>query len=414
MFEILAPAGSPESLNAAVNVGADAVYLGLSEFSARRKAKNFTEDELYEAAKNCRLSGIRLYLALNTLIYGDEIKQVREAVRIAAKARADAVIIQDLALLDIVREEAPGLKIHASTQMSITSVQGVKAAKELGFSRIVLARELSFGEIKIITEACKELQIETEVFVHGALCVCVSGQCYMSLFFGGDGESRSANRGLCAQPCRLNFTTENTEYALSLKDLSLIDRIPELEAAGVDSIKIEGRMKRPEYVAAAVDACYKARKGEPYDAETLRAAFSRGMFTDGYYTGEISEMRGFRCKEDLLLTEKTLKSLRELYKSSKKRRKLNINLKINSDKDIVCEAECDGVRAEAEFSPAQAAETRETTVADVVTQLSKLGGTIFEAGEIECTIDSGLFLSAARINEIRRRLVDEISRILST
>jgi putative protease len=287
MIEILAPAGSMESLKAALNAGADAVYLGLQSFSARANAKNFTEQELYEAAKLCRLSNVKLFLTLNTLVFDDEIQKVRKMVQIARDAGADAVIVQDLGVLELVKEA--GLTAHASTQMTITSVCGARAAKDLGFSRAVLARELTLQEIAEITQ---NADIETEVFIHGALCVSVSGQCFMSAFMGG----RSANRGQCAQPCRLNFTAVKADHALSLKDLSAIRHIKALESAGVTSVKIEGRMKSPEYVSAATSACVKARAGEPYDEKALEAIFSRGGFTDGYLTGKTRRMRGHRDK----------------------------------------------------------------------------------------------------------------------
>jgi collagenase-like PrtC family protease len=232
MIEILAPAGNTDSLKAALNAGADSVYLGLDSFSARRNAKNFSVEELHEAARICRLSGVKLYLTLNTLVFDRELPQLRKAVQISAEAGIDAFIIQDPAVLQITKETAPNAKHHASTQMTITSVSGAEAARKLGFSRVVLARELSLSEITNIT---RSVEIETEVFIHGALCVSISGQCHMSAFFGGDKEVRSANRGLCAQPCRLNFKAGSTDFALSLKDLSIIKYIRELEKAGVTS-----------------------------------------------------------------------------------------------------------------------------------------------------------------------------------
>jgi putative protease len=411
MIEILAPAGSAESLHAAVNTGADAVYLGLSDFSARMNAKNFTTDEFNEAAKVCRLSNVKLYLALNTLVFDDEIPALTGAVRTAAEAGADAVIIQDLGVLAIVQETAPDIKLHASTQMTITSVAGAQAAEKLGFSRVVLARELSLREIAEIT---RNIGIETEVFVHGALCVSVSGQCLMSAFLhdGRSSQRRSANRGQCAQPCRLNFTADSHEYALSLKELSVIDYIKELEAAGVTSIKIEGRMKRPEYVAAATNACYLARQGKPYDRRRLEAVFSRGGFTDGWLTGEVSDMRGSRGREDVLASEGTLKSLRELYNKPMKRRKIDISITIKASESILCVARCASAVIKMEFPPAEAAANRSVTREEVTAQLSKLGGTIFETGEINCEISGGLFLSASQINAIRRRVVSEITEIL--
>jgi|GEM_PF-1117732 len=453
-IEILAPAGSPESLKAALNTGADAVYLGLNPensemngFSARRNAKNFTAEELYEAASVCRLSGVKLYIALNTLLFDDEREQAKYIVKTAIQAGADAFIIQDLSLLSLIEEVEEAfksantkLRLHASTQMTITSVSGVLEAKKLGFSRVVLARELSFPEIAEITESAKIAGIETEVFVHGALCVCLSGQCYMSAFFKsgksassekstahGKTDIRSANRGLCAQPCRLNFTVGEIENALSLKELSIIGNIKKLESAGVKSIKIEGRMKRPEYVAAAVDACYRERSvdlraenlpsahlsKQAQDSSRLKSVFSRGGFTDGYFTGNTTLMRGFRGREDVLQTESVLKELRDLYKEPFKRRKLNIKLIIKSGAEILCHTYCDKVTATLNFPSAEPALTRQTTAEEVITRLSKLGGTIFSTGEIICETEDGLFLSAARINEIRRKIIAEISEKLS-
>jgi putative protease len=291
-IEILAPAGSRESLNAAIDAGADAVYLGLHSFSARKNAKNFTEDELREAARTCRLAGVKLYTALNTLVFDREMPALRKAVQLAAEV-ADAFIIQDLGVLAVAKELAPDVKCHASTQATITSVSGAQAMQKLGFERVVLSRELSLSEIIAIT---RDGGIETEVFIHGALCTSVSGQCHMSAFFGGSGSDRSANRGACAQPCRLNFKAGKSDYVLSLKDLSIIKHIKELESIGVTSVKIEGRMKNPEYVSSAVEACVKARKGGQYDEQKLAAVFSRDGFTDGYFTGEFRAMRGHRAE----------------------------------------------------------------------------------------------------------------------
>jgi len=412
MLEILSPAGSPEALAAALNTGADAVYLGLHSFSARSNAKNFTDDELYEAARICRLSGVKVYLALNTLVYDDELPAVRRAVITAVNAGVDAIIVQDLGTLNIIKELTndcePRLSVHASTQMSITSVSGAQAAKKLGFTRVVLARELTLDEI---TEITRNADIETEVFVHGALCVSMSGQCMMSAFLG-DGI-RSANRGNCAQPCRLNFNAGGQDYALSLKDLSIIDRMSELEAAGVTSVKIEGRMKRPEYVAAATDACYKARQGQPYDRDVLRAVFSRNGFTDGWFTGNVSDMRGHRAKEDVQATADVLRRLRELYREPMKRRTISFSIEIRADRDIVCKAICDTAAVTLSFPPPNAAQNRATTAADITGQLSKLGGTVFTAGDIKCSIDNHLYISTSQINAIRRKTVQEISLILT-
>ncbi|MCL2086533.1 MAG: U32 family peptidase [Oscillospiraceae bacterium] len=288
MLEILAPCGGADSVCAALKYGADAVYLGVKKFSARQ-SRNFTFEELKEAIKKCHSFNVKVYLALNTLIFDNELEQVAEILK---EVTPDGFIIQDLGVLRLIKDRYPDLPVHASTQMSVTSVSGVKMAASLGFKRVVLARELSFKEISAITAVSP---IETEVFVHGALCVSLSGQCYMSAFFGG----RSGNRGACAQPCRLPMKAGNLSHALSLKDMSLISNIKELENIGVSAIKIEGRMKRPEYVAAAVNSCYIAREGGKADTKLLRAAFSRGAdFTDGYYRDDYTNMSGIRSKKD--------------------------------------------------------------------------------------------------------------------
>ena len=255
--EILAPCGSLESVYAAIRCGANAVYLGGKNFSARQNAANFNTDELKKAVDYCHLFGAKVYLTVNTVLFDTELENFNKHIIQSALTGVDAFIIQDLGAYEIIRKTIPDIPLHASTQMTIHSPNGALLAKEMGFSRIVVARELSK---KQIAEICKT-GIEVEVFVHGALCVSVSGQCYMSAVIG----SRSANRGLCAQACRLPFTSHNdSNCALSLKDLSLIEYLQELAEIGVSSFKIEGRMKRPEYVAAAVSSCVKALKNEKW------------------------------------------------------------------------------------------------------------------------------------------------------
>ncbi len=256
MLEILSPAGSPEGVVAAVQNGADAVYLGFGDFNARRNAKNFTPEEFRKSAEYCRVRGVKVYVTLNTLVTDREIPAVIEQARLASRYGADAFIVQDLGVLRALRKATPDIPIHASTQMSIHNLEGVKLAaamgvrrvvlarEAMGVRRVVLARELSREEIAYI---CKNSPIETEVFVHGALCMSHSGQWYMSAVIG----RRSGNRGLCAQPCRLNYSAgaHDADYILSLKDNCLIQYVEELEKLGVTSLKIEGRMRRPEYAA---------------------------------------------------------------------------------------------------------------------------------------------------------------------
>ncbi len=290
MNEILAPCGGFETLTAALNAGADAIYIGMKKFSARKNAENFSDTELKQAVTECHKRGVRVYAAMNTLVYDSELPDFAECVKTAADAGVDALIVQDLGAVRLVKEICPELPVHASTQLTLNSVSGVKAAEELGFSQVVIGRELSCEEINNIAS---KTNIDLEVFVHGALCVSVSGQCYMSSVFGG----RSGNRGLCAQPCRLDFTCGDRHNVISLKDQSLISELGKL--SNIKSFKIEGRMKRPEYVACAVDACRKALDGKPYDFERLSNVFSRGGLTEGYFNGTMADMNGIRYKEDV-------------------------------------------------------------------------------------------------------------------
>lgn len=310
-IEILAPAGDEAALRAAVFSGADAVYLGLTSFSARRTAGNFTPAALKRAVGFCHARGVRVYLAVNTLIFPAELADAAGAVRAAAGAGVDAVIVQDLAAAALVRRIAPSLALHGSTQMSIHTAAGARQLEAMGFARAILARELSLAEIRAIRQ---QTGIELEVFVHGALCVSVSGQCMMSAFLGG----RSGNRGSCAGSCRLPFSAAGApegDHHLSLKDLSVISRLPDLAAAGVCSAKIEGRLRGPEYVAGAVSACLAARSGRPYDARLLQDAFSRSGFTSAYLNGKPGrEMFGVRTEEDAAASRAAMPRLRELYR----------------------------------------------------------------------------------------------------
>ena len=286
-MELLAPAGSMEALRAAVCNGADAVYLGADTFNARINARNFSAADLQEAVVYCHVRGVKVHLTLNTLVLDREMPRAAELIRLAASCGVDAFIVQDLGVVSLCRQLAPDVPIHASTQMSIHSLEGVMEAAALGCSRVVLARELPAEEIAHI---CKKSPVEIEVFVHGALCMCYSGQCYLSSVIG----RRSGNRGQCAQPCRLPYgygRFESTRYPLSLKDNCLAGELDELRRMGVASIKIEGRMKRPEYVAIVTRAYRTVLNGgklTPSDLQELETAFSRQGFTDGYFRGQTS------------------------------------------------------------------------------------------------------------------------------
>lgn len=302
--EILAPAGNREMLGAAVFSGADAVYLGLTGFNARRTAGNFTPDELREAVAFCHARGVKVHVTLNTLVYDRELSGLADAVRAVAAAGADAVIADDLATAQLVKSIAPTLHLHGSTQMSVHTPEGAKELAALGYDRVILARELSLEEIRAVCEASP---IEVEVFVHGALCMSVSGQCMMSAFLGG----RSGNRGACAGPCRLPFDASaglkpgqpGRACHLSLKDMDYIPHLRELMDAGVASVKIEGRLRTPEYAAAVVTACRAVCAGQPYDEKLVRDIFSRSGFTDGYLTNRNDgKMFGVRTEADAAAT----------------------------------------------------------------------------------------------------------------
>lgn len=406
MLEILAPCGSEESLTAALNSGADAVYLGLESFSARRNATNFTEQQFRDAVLLCHRSGVRVYVTMNTLVRDDELPELEKAVTTALSGGADALIVQDYAVAQLARKISPDAVLHASTQMTVTSVAGAEYARKQGFSRVVLARELSLEQIE---EIIKKVDIQTEVFVHGALCVCLSGQCYMSAMLGG----RSGNRGLCAQPCRLNFTHGKRENVLSLKDLSIIERLSELEKIGVSSAKIEGRMKRPEYVAAVVSECRKSLAGEKPDIELLRSVFSRSGFTDAYFTGSLNGMQGVRTKEDVVASPKTFAKLHELYKAPYKRFTVEFEAFVEEGIPIRLRVTADGLTAEVTGQPPEKALSRATTSQEISDRLKKLGGTVFSAGSVTVSCGEGLSVSASSLNELRRNALSELSELIA-
>ncbi len=405
MIEILAPCGGVESLVAALNSGAGAVYVGMKEFSARKNAENFSVDELKQACEECHRRGVKLYVALNTLVYDSELEQFSRCVRAAAQCSVDGIIVQDIGAADLIRRMYPDMPLHASTQMTLNSVCGVRAAQQLGFSRVVIGRELSREEIRRISE---NTTAELEVFVHGALCVSISGQCYMSSVFGG----RSGNRGLCAQPCRLDFTCGERHNVISLKDSSLIPHLDELAEIGVASLKIEGRMKRPEYVACAVDACYKTLNGEEYDRQRLGGIFSRGGLTDSYFTGGMEDMQGIRTKEDVDNSAKALNGIKALYKDELPRLIADIHVSVLAGEPMEACAKCGGIYATVTGAVPQAAQNAPATEESVTARMSKLGGTQFAAGELSADVEEGLFVTASDLNALRRAVCEELDRQL--
>ncbi len=405
MSEILAPCGGMESLAAALNTGADAVYIGMKQFSARKNAENFSDEELKQAAAECHRRGVKLYAALNTLVFDSEAEEFARCVKTAAECGVDALIVQDHGAAAIAREVCPDMPLHASTQMTLNSLCGVRAAEKLGYSRVVVGRELSSEQIRNIAE---NTSTELEVFVHGALCVSVSGQCYMSSIFGG----RSGNRGLCAQPCRLDFTCGDRHNVISLKDSSLIEHIPELEKLGIASYKIEGRMKRPEYVACATDACYKSRRGEQFDAERLGDIFSRGGLTDSYFSGSISDMQGIRSKDDVENSAKALNGIKALYKDELPRLPVDIHVTVYSGEPIEASAKCGSIYASVTGVAPQQAQNAPATEESIVSRMSKLGGTQFRAGEVTAEVEEGLFVTAADLNSLRRSLCEQLDTLV--
>lgn len=406
-FEILAPAGSMESLVAGVRSGANAVYLGGKMFNARRNAGNFDNDELKTAVEYCHRRGVKVYLTLNIVVSDEEFEGAYDTVKYALSVGVDAFIVQDIGLAKMIKEHFPQAKLHGSTQMSIMTPAGIKYAESLGFSRVVLAREMSLEEIR---EIRKSTDLELEIFVHGALCMCVSGQCYLSSMLG----SRSGNRGLCAQPCRLPFTAkgDKKDCALSLKDLSIIEHLEELD--GITSLKIEGRMKRPEYVSAAVTAVKKAMNGiyTGTDSFNLRSVFSRSGFTDGYLMGQLGrDMFGTRQKEDVLSAGNVLKEISHNYD--------NENPLLPMDMQFICKKDtpCSLTVTALGRTITVIGETPEIAIkkpmdADTLKQrLSKLGGTQFYADEIDIVLDDGLIIPVSKINELRRKAVEEIEQL---
>ena len=408
--EVLSPAGSPAALEAAVRAGADAVYFGMGGFNARKNAENFDDGALFGAVASCHRRGVKTYLTLNTLIKTSELPAALRTANLAADAGVDGLIVQDLGLASLIRRAAPALPLHASTQMTVHTPAALPILKELGFCRVVAAREMSKKELADLCKSAAALDMEVEIFVHGALCMCVSGQCTLSAMLGG----RSGNRGLCAQPCRLPFAVEGgTGYDLSLKDMSLVDHIGELHDMGAASLKIEGRMKRPEYVAAATAVCRLAADGET-PPDTLRAAllavFSRSGFTDGYFLGKTGpDMFGRRTEADAGRSADALSGLHELTRTERQSVPVTGSFTLKAGSPVRFSL-TDGTNTAVAQGPVPEPAVNRPLDGDAAqVRLSKMGGTCYYVRELDCRIQPGYTLPASALNALRREAVEALS-----
>ena len=410
--ELLAPAGGREALVAAVQSGADAVYMGFGAFNARRSARNFSDEEFRTAVSYCHLRGVKVYLTLNTLVTDRELPLLADAARVASECGVDAILVQDWGVLATLQKIIPDVPLHASTQMSLHTLSGVKESARLGMTRAVLARELSRGEI---AEICKKSPIEIETFVHGALCMCYSGQCEMSAVIG----RRSGNRGACAQPCRLpyGFSGKANAHPLSLKDACLAPFVPEMMDMGVACLKIEGRMKRPEYVAAVTEIYARLlrehRAPTKDEQKRLALAFSRDGFTEGYYRGARGrEMFGTR-PENAKWPEDWFGELRARYE------KEDLRLVPLTFDCIICAGEAmrltaadpDGHTLTVTGNVPEAARNRALTAEEVEARLKKTGGTAFTVDFCAVTLDDGLAVSAGALNALRREALSQMEAL---
>ena len=465
-MELLAPAGGREALIAAVQNGADAVYLGAGAFNARRSADNFDGDALGEAVAYCHERGVNVYITLNTMVRQDELDKLEETIRHIYMSGADAFIVQDLGVAEAVRRIAPDAALHASTQMAVHNRQGVEYLAARGFSRVVLAREMEFEEIA----ECSRVGVELEVFGHGALCVSCSGQCLMSSIIGG----RSGNRGMCAQPCRLPYEMDGVEgYLLSTRDLMSLDRIDMYINAGVSSLKLEGRLKRPEYVAVITNAYRRALDGEKMTAEDIdgvRQIFNRGGFTHGYGPGaeektlmyrvrpnnagvvigrcdkrgkiklekdaeqaDMLELQGkagdrpvklsgakgsvVSCEQaqqgDRLVrfvSDAQLRAARESYSGENCAKSAAAYMTLRVGQPACLRVECGGETAEAVGGIVEPARGKPLDRERVIAQLKKTGGTSYEFAEVYLDGDDTAFMPVSELNRLRREALDELTR----
>lgn len=418
MMELLSPAGGFDSLVAAVQTGADAVYMGFGAFNARRSAKNFTDEEFASAVAYCHLRGVRVFLTLNTLLTDRELTQAADALKKACAMGVDAILVQDWGLLTLAREIVPDVPLHASTQMSLFTLGGANEAAALGMERVVLARELSRDEVR---EICAGCPAEIEIFVHGALCMCYSGQCEMSAVVG----ERSGNRGACAQPCRLPYGVDGPcrgGHPLSLKDANLSAYLAEMDEIGVDCLKLEGRMKRPEYVAV-VTGIYRRlmdekRRPTAEESRRLEQAFSRSGFTDGYWLGKKGpQMFGIR-PENAPEPKELFTEVREQYENGRENRRIPVSLAIRVQAGkpvslaVACQSNNGLMNVWAQGPVPETARSRALTAEELRERLSKTGGTVFTVEQFRADLDDGLMLPASVINGLRRDALEGLKQRL--
>ncbi len=433
MVELLAPAGGYETMVGAFNAGADAVYLGGSKFGARAYADNFDKEQVLDAISYAHLHGKKIYMTVNTLVKEREYGEVYDFMLPFAEKKLDGVIVQDLGVMKLIRDEFPEIELHGSTQQTVTGVYGARLLKELGCVRVVPARELSLPEMKRIRQ---EADIEVEAFIHGAMCYCYSGMCLFSSMVG----TRSGNRGRCAQPCRLPYRSDladksKEQYPLSLKDMCTVDLIPELIEAGIDSFKIEGRMKKPEYAAGVtsiyrkyIDLYYKEpdKKHEisREDMEILRSLYLRTEISQGYYHKHNGKdmvtlaSPAYNGTSDAVLTD-----IKDRFLGGELKIKCDINCKLSLDEDICITMSAmrdkELITKEIRGSKVQAASKRPMDEESVYKQLSRLGNTPFGAENITISIDdkgngAGIFVPVSELNELRRSLCEEMEKALLT
>ena len=414
MMELLSPAGGWEAMVAAVQNGADAVYMGFGGLNARRSARNFTDEEFREAVAYCHLRGVKVYLTLNTLVTDRELPAAAEALKKASDMGVDAILIQDWGIWRLAREIAPDVPLHASTQMSLHTLGGACRAAELGLERVVLARELSRRDIHTITRGCPA---EIEVFGHGALCMCYLGQCEMSAVIGG----RSGNRGACAQPCRLPYGVNEKAaggHPLSLKDANLADYVQELEQMGVACLKLEGRMKRPEYVAV-ITGIYRRLLDEKRgpsreESRQLEAAFSRSGFTDGYYKGRTGpEMFGTRPENAPEPKELFARAKAGYSREDSRRVPVDMVCTLRAGEPVSLTASAGGHVVRAEGPTPEEARNRALTAEELQSRLEKTGGTVFRPRETRVELEEGLMLPASAVNALRRQALEGLEAALA-